>query len=122
MRFLFVITEGESPVEQPEPKTRGPYPASVLWVPTYQVGAKSTQKMTIFDNSYVMWLPKGVRVSQIDEASFKALRSGRMLLVRSGGKSSHPCVFFAATYEDATRQRAVAMWGLPMAIVKPKTS
>jgi hypothetical protein len=31
----------------------------------------------------------------------------------------HHYVFFA-TYEDATRQRPVAMWGLPVAIVKAK--
>ena len=96
VQFLFVIIEGDRAVERAEPKARGPYPASVLWVPTYQVGAEGKQKMTIFDNNKVMWLPnKGVRVSSIDEASFEELRSGRMLLVRSGGKSTHPCVFFA---------------------------
>ena len=73
VRFLFVIIEGDMPVEQPEPKTRGPYPASVLWVPTYQVGAK--RGMTITDDSKVMWLPKGVCLSQIDEASFEDMSS-----------------------------------------------
>ena len=127
VQFLFVVTEGDTPVEEgemdgAEPKLRGPYPVGVLWVPTYQAGAKSKTKMTIFDDGKVMWLPKNesVDVRQIDHASFDALRSGRMLLVRSGGKSSNPCVFFA-TFADATRQRAVAMWGLPVAITKAKS-
>ena len=110
VQFLFVIIEGDRAVERAEPKARGPYPASVLWVPTYQVGAESKKKMTIFDDHKVMWLPnKGVRVSSIDQASFEELRSGRMLLVRSGGKSTHPCVFFA-TYEDATRLCGACRW------------
>ena len=37
VEFLFVIIEGDTPVEVPEPKTRGPYPVGMLWVPTYQV-------------------------------------------------------------------------------------
>ena len=51
VQFLFVIIEGDRAVERAEPKARGPYPASVLWVPTYQVGAESKQKMTIFDDN-----------------------------------------------------------------------
>jgi hypothetical protein len=99
VEFLFAITENDTPVEVPEPKTRGPYPAGVLWVPTYQVGVVSKHAVTIVDDG--KWLPKkGVRVSEIDHLSF-LFADGPALLVRSGGKSALPCVFCPALVHAA---------------------
>ena len=86
---------------------RGPYPASTVWVPTYQTGVANGGKLV--DDGKRPWLPHGVDVDSFLPAnvdSFRALERCGIPLVRSGGPLNAVIKFVGC--------RMAAPWGHPV--------